>query len=225
MPLSKPLRFAINLGNAMLATKNAHDELQGLTVELAKKMADACGRPCALLPYPAARRIVDDAGNGQWDIAFLAVDPAREDELCFTAPYLTIDCTLLVRRESPLRSVQEMDRDGIIINVGKGAAYSLPLIRLLKRAQLREYPTTQEALQAFLAGEGDMAANIRLPLEAAAQKDASVRVLGDNYSQIRQAICVPRAAQEHYAFAAACLQEWRQDGSLDALIAGTLPHE
>ena len=87
-------------------------------------------------------------------LLFLAVDPARENELRFTSPYLTIDCTLLVRSCSGIHSVLEMDREGVTINVGKGSAYSLPLIRTLKHARLCEYPTTQQALNAFLAGKG-----------------------------------------------------------------------
>lgn len=136
-----------------------------------------------LKPYPAAKDIVDDAINNQWNIAFLAVDPVRENELGFTSSYLTIDCTVLVRRDSEAYSVQEMDREGMTINVGRGSAYSLPLIRTLKLARLCEYPTTQQALSAFLAAEGDMVANIRQLLEAAALGQDSVRVLPDSYAR------------------------------------------
>lgn len=198
MASSSALRFAINLGNALLAKQLTDGSLQGLTVELARKIAEFCQQPERLLPYPAAKGIVDDASNNQWDIAFLAVDPARENELRFTSPYLTIDCTLLVRSCSGIHSVLEMDREGVTINVGKGSAYSLPLIRTLKHARLCEYPTTQQALNAFLAGKGDMVANIRQLLEAAALGQDSVCVLPDNYSQIQQAICVPRAVPHYY---------------------------
>lgn len=219
MALSSALRFAINLGNALLAKQLTDGSLQGLTVELARKIAEFCQQPERLLPYPAAKGIVDDASNNQWDIAFLAVDPARENELRFTSPYLTIDCTLLVRSCSGIHSVLEMDREGVTINVGKGSAYSLPLIRTLKHARLCEYPTTQQALNAFLAGKGDMVANIRQLLEAAALGQDSVCVLPDNYSQIQQAICVPRAVPHYYERMEALVRQWQQDGTLAALVA------
>lgn len=208
------LRFAINLGNAMLAGQSSGGELHGFTVELAKKMAAACQRQCELISYPAAKRIVDDAEKGHWDIAFLAVDPARKGELRFTEPYLTLDCTLLVRHESNIHTVQEMDRPGTVINVGKGSAYSLPLVRQLQHAQLQEYSTTQQALAAFLAGEGDMMANIRQLLERAARDNASVRVLPDSYSQIKQAFCVPRNDPQNYAAVSRWLTAWKEDGTL-----------
>jgi hypothetical protein len=34
--------------------------------------------------------VVADAGGEHWDIAFLAIDPAREATLRFTSPYITI---------------------------------------------------------------------------------------------------------------------------------------
>ena len=216
---SSALRFAINLGNALLAEQLTDGSLQGLTVDLARKIAHSCQQPELLKPYPAAKHIVDDASNNQWDIAFLAVDPARENELSFTSPYLTIDCTVLVRRDSEVHSVHEMDREGVTINVGRGSAYSLPLTRTLKHARLCEYPTTQQALSAFLAGEGDMVANIRQLLEAAALGQDSVRVLPDSYSQIQQAICVPRAAPHYYQQMEELVRRWQQDGTLAALIA------
>lgn len=70
MASSSALRFAINLGNALLAKQLTDGSLQGLTVELARKIAEFCQQPERLLPYLAAKRIVDDASNNQWDIAF-----------------------------------------------------------------------------------------------------------------------------------------------------------
>ena len=39
---SSSLRFAINLGNALLAEQSATGELQGLTVDLARRIARSC---------------------------------------------------------------------------------------------------------------------------------------------------------------------------------------
>lgn len=55
--------------------------------------------------------------------------------------------------------------------MGKGAAYELYLIRTLQHATMRQYATSQEAIQAFINGEGDWVAGIRQPLEKAAQEN------------------------------------------------------
>lgn len=213
-------RFAINLGNPVLTTLLPDGSPGGITVELAKKLAAESQREARFVTWPTAGQVVDAAQQDQWDIAFLAIDPAREDKLRFTLPYVTIESSLMVKKERAMQSVQEMDREGVVINVGKGAAYALYLKRTLKHATMRQYATSQEAIQAFINGEGDMTAGIRQPLEKAAQENPQFRVLPDSFSQIHQAICVPRNAPQHYEFICRCLSSWIADGS----IAGMVQH-
>lgn len=113
-----------------------------------------------------------------------------------------------------------MDRPATTINVGQNAAYDLWLTRHLQHASLHRLPSSQEAIDAFLAGEGDMVAGIRQPLEATARQHAGVRVLADNFTEIQQAICVARADVDRFHAVNDALSEWRADGSLQALIAG-----
>lgn len=113
-----------------------------------------------------------------------------------------------------------MDRPATTINVGQNAAYDLWLTRHLQHASLHRLPSSQEAIDAFLAGEGDMVAGIRQPLEATARQHAGVRVLADNFTEIQQAICVARADVDRFHAVNDALSEWRADGSLLALIAG-----
>lgn len=212
------LRFAINLGNPVLATVLPDGSPGGITAELAKMLAAECQREARFITWPTAGRVVDVALQGQWDIAFLAIDPAREDKLRFTPPYVMIESSLIVKNDSAIQSVQEMDREGVTINVGKGAAYELYLIRTLKHATLRQYATSQDAIRAFIDGEGDMAAGIRQPLEKAARDNPQFRVLPDSFSQIRQAICVPRNAPEYYEFVCRCLSSWLADGTIAGMV-------
>lgn len=213
------LRFAINLGNPVLATLLPDGSPGGITAELANKLAAESQREARFVTWPTAGQVVDVALRDEWDIAFLAIDPAREDKLRFTPPYITIESSLMVKKASKIQSVQEMDREGVVINVGKGAAYELYLIRTLKHATMRQYATSQEAIQAFINGEGDMAAGIRQPLEKAAQENPQFRVLPDSFSQIQQAVCVPRNAPQHYEFICRYLSSWIADGTIAGMVS------
>lgn len=51
---------------------------------------DALGRQRRIRSLSGAGKVVADAGGEHWDIAFLAIDPAREATLRFTSPYITI---------------------------------------------------------------------------------------------------------------------------------------
>ncbi|OQP36178.1 transporter substrate-binding domain-containing protein [Pantoea latae] len=212
------IRFAINLGNAVLATTLPDGAPGGITVEIARKIAAALDTPPRFVTYPTAGKVVDDAQNGRWDIAFLAVDPKREEVLRFTQPYIQIQGTVLVRAESSWQSVDQMDRPGVVINVGKGAAYDLHLTRQLQHATLNRLDSSQAAIDAFLRGEGDMAAGIRQPLTRAAREQAGYRVLPDNFGAINQAICVPRQQPARYEQIVELLTQWQQDGSLQSII-------
>lgn len=212
------VRFAINLGNAVLAKTLPDGAPGGITVEIAHKIAAALGSQPRFITYPSAGKVVDDAQSGRWDIAFLAVDPKREEVLRFTQPYIQIQGTVLVKAESSWQSVEQMDKPGVTINVGKGAAYDLHLTRQLQHATLNRLDSSQAAIDAFLRGEGDMAAGIRQPLTRAAREKAGYRVLPDNFGTINQAICVPRQQPSYYEKLVELLTQWQQDGSLQAII-------
>lgn len=213
------LRFAINLGNAVLASLTTDGQPAGITVELAKNIARHLHRRPVFITYPAAGKVVEDAGKGIWDIAFLAIDPKREDVLRFTRPYITIKGTLLVHAQSDWHSVSEMDQAGIVINVGKNAAYDLWLSRELHHATLNRLTSSQAAIDAFLSGDGDMAAGIRQPLEKAAQANPGFRVLPDDFTEIQQAICVAKADEHYFAAITQQLARLQEEGTLAQLIA------
>jgi polar amino acid transport system substrate-binding protein len=54
--------------------------------ELSHRLAQRWGVVAEFVTYPAAGKVVADAGGERWDIAFLAIDPAREATLRFTSP-------------------------------------------------------------------------------------------------------------------------------------------
>jgi polar amino acid transport system substrate-binding protein len=73
---------------------------------------------------------------GRADICFLAVDPARERTVTFTAPYAVIEGVFAVPDDSPLISTADVDRPGVRIGVKEGSAYDLFLVRTLAHAEL-----------------------------------------------------------------------------------------
>lgn len=212
------LRFAINAGNAVLASLTPDGQPAGITVELAKNIARHLHCHPRFITYPAAGKVVEDAGRDIWDIAFLAIDPKREDLLRFTSPYITIKGTLMVREQSDWQSVSEMDKPGVVINVGKNAAYDLWLSRELHHATVNRLSSSQAAIDAFLAGEGEMVAGIRQPLEAAAHATPGFRVLPDDFTEIQQAVCVAKADDRYFDAITELLARLREDNTLSDII-------
>lgn len=213
------LSVAINLGNPVLARQDAHGELQGLSVGLANKLAGVLGWSVDMHTYSTAGKVVEDSTRRCWDIAFLAIDPKRAQQLSFTLPYITIEGTYLVAESSPWQNVEQLDQAAITINVGKGAAYDLFLTRHLNHASLNRLETSQSAVERFLAGEGDVVAGVRQPLQQAAQAHPGYRVLVDSFTEIQQAICTPRANEKLFTFISEQLAQWLACGEVARIKA------
>jgi polar amino acid transport system substrate-binding protein len=127
------LRAAINFGNPVLAQKNpASGEPGGVSVDLARELAKQLSVSLEFVLFDAAGKVFEAAQTDAWDIAFLALDPVRAKEILFTAPYVLIEGTYIVRDASPLQAIDEFDRPGVRIAVSTGAAYDLFLTRTLK---------------------------------------------------------------------------------------------
>ncbi|KAG1392066.1 hypothetical protein G6F59_014711 [Rhizopus arrhizus] len=118
------LRVAINLGNPVLAQGDARSP-RGPSLELATALAQRMGVQARFTCHDAAASVVAAANQDEWDLAFLAIDPARADRIAFSAPYVEIEGTYLVRADSPAHRVADLDHDGLRIAVGRGAAYDL----------------------------------------------------------------------------------------------------
>ena len=135
------LRAAINQGNTVLAQKGPNGEALGVTADLARELAKRLGVPIELVIFDAAGKVFEALKRGAWDIAFLAVEPVRAAEIDFTAPYVLIEGTYMVPKDSALKAIEDVDRAGVRIAVDKGSAYDLYLTRTIKNATLVRAPT------------------------------------------------------------------------------------
>jgi polar amino acid transport system substrate-binding protein len=162
--------------------------------------------------------VFDGATKNAWDVAFLAIDPVRERELAFTAPYVIIEGAYLVPNASPIRANAEVDRDGVKIVVGAGSAYDLYLSRELKRAALVRAPTSPLVVDTMIAQRAEVAAGVKQQLEADAKRVPGVRLLDGRFMVIEQAMATPRQR----AAAARYLTEFVEAMKVDGFVARAL---
>jgi polar amino acid transport system substrate-binding protein len=214
------LRAALNYGNGVLVQRGDDEQSpRGVAPELARALARQLNVPVHFAGFPAAGQVFEALSAApdapaRWDIAFLAIEPARAEQIAFTAPYVLIEGTYLVRKDSPIRSAADMDKAGHRISVGPNSAYHLYLKRTLQHATLvpAEIGGGRAMIELFLRDNLDAAAGVRQPLAAYAAEDQSVRVLDDSFMQIRQAMGVPRARQAEAAHLSAPVEKMKADG-------------
>jgi polar amino acid transport system substrate-binding protein len=186
------LRACINLGNAVLAKREADGSPGGVSVDLARAFARELGVEVEFVVVDAAVKSVDAVRGGIADLGFFAIDPARSAGIRFTAPYVLIEGAYLVRRDSPLTDNAQVDRAGTRVMVAKGSAYDLFLTRELKHAELLHTVRSQDVVDEFLAQNVDVAAAVKQQLEADARRIGErVRLLPGRFMIIEQAMGLP----------------------------------
>jgi polar amino acid transport system substrate-binding protein len=213
------LRVAINLGNSVLAqTDAATGKPRGITVELAGELGRRLGLTPQLITFDAAGKVFEALKAGAWDVAFLAIEPARAAEIAFTAPYVIIEGNYMVPKESPLRTVADVDREGVRIAVAKGSAYDLYLTRTLKHAKLVRAPTGNEAMAMFVTDKLEAAAGVRQPIVEFASRHPNVRVIEGRFMAIEQAMGMPKGRDAAVRYLRGFVEEMKASG----FVAGAL---
>lgn len=213
------LRAGINLGNPVIAQADAEKgELRGVGPALARGLAARLGVPVAFTTYDTAGKLADAVRQGVWDVAFLAIDAERAKEIAFTDAYVHIEGTYMVRADSPLRRVEDVDREGVRVAVGLKTAYDLYLTRSLRHAQLVRSPNSKTAIAQFLAEGLDAAAGVKQPLVSFAAATPALRVMEGGFMVIRQAAAVPRGRAEALAY----LDRFIEDAKASGFVARAL---
>ena len=216
------LRASINLGNPILAKADGDAEggAVGVSVDLARALARDLGVPARLVVVDSAGRSVESIATGHADVGFFAVDPIRGAQIAFTAPYVLIEGSYLVRDDSPIRNNDEVDRSGHRVVVGRASAYDLYLTRALQEAELVRAPTSPAVTDFFLAERADVAAGVRQQLVADAKRLPGLRLLPGRFMVIEQAMGVAkRRGPAAAAYLAAFVEAAKASGFVAEALA------
>ena len=196
MAPSGVLRAGINLGNPTVVQKPEGGELRGVGPVLARELARRLGTRVEFVTYDSAAKMAEAAKQGAWDVAFLAVDPQRANDIAFSAPYMQIEATYMVRADSPLRQPGDVDRKGVRIATNNNAAFDLWMQRNLKNAERVLAYSSGAAVELFMAQRDiDAAAGVRNTLAQYAARHPGYRVMDVNFSTVGQACGVPRGRE------------------------------
>lgn len=189
------LRASINTGNPILAAPDGASA-KGVSVDLARGFAQRLGVPLELVVFDTAGKSVDAVTREEADIGFFAIDPKRGEGIHFTGPYVLIEGCYAVRSDSPITAMEQVDRAGVSVVVGKGSAYDLFLSRELKNAGIERAPSSPAVVEHFLEHGAGVAAGVKQQLEADAQRLGGLRLLPGRFMVIQQAMGCPRSRGE-----------------------------
>jgi polar amino acid transport system substrate-binding protein len=211
------LRVAMNFSNTVIARRDRGDgEPGGVTAALARGLAQRLGAELVFIDYESPGEVVDAMRAGAADICFLAVEPARLEAIDFTAPYVLIESCYVARADGPFLTSADIDRDGVTVVTRARAAYDLFLSRNLKAA--RVLPIADGELDAFVAGQGDVASGIRPMLEDYFGARPGYRILEPPFASVGQAMGLPKGRAAAFAYLEAFVEELKASGFVEAAL-------
>lgn len=214
------LRAAINVGNAVLAARSPNgSEPTGVTVDIARELARRLGAQVQLIVFDAAGKVVEAGRTGGWDVAFVAVDPARGAEIAQSPPYVQIEGAYMVRSSSTITSNEAVDVAGRRVVVGRGSAYDLYLTRTLQHAEIVRTPTSDGVVDHFLERGYEVAAGVKQQLEADARRVQGVRLLPGRFMVINQAMASPRGKEAGARYVRQFVEDLKASGFVAEALA------
>jgi polar amino acid transport system substrate-binding protein len=207
------LRVAINYGNAVLAHRDSETgKLTGISVDIAQELGRRLGVPLALVPFDAAGKVSAAAASNSWDVAFLGRDPERARDIRFTAPYVVINGNYVVRTDSPLNTLDQVDQAGVRIAVSRKSAYDLFLTRALKHATILRADNTIGAVALFRSEHLEVVAGVKQALQQVVAQDSTLRVIAQPFMQIDQAMGTPADRTAAAAYLDAFVEDIKANG-------------
>lgn len=213
------LRAGINMSNFLLVTgKSPSGDPEGVSPSLAAEIAQRLGVPIRYVTFKSPGELADAAGQDVWDIGLIGAEPTRAEKIVFTAAYAEIEATYLVPKDSPLRSLADVDQPGIRIAVSARSAYDLWLERNIVKAELVRAEGLAASFRLFVDEKLDALAGLRPGLLTNLEALPEARILEGQFTAVQQAVGTARAN----VAAAAFLHGFVEDAKRSGLVAGLI---
>jgi hypothetical protein len=199
------LRFKNSFCSFPVCTPSRYSLLSGLPVHEHRGWNNHCTLPPGT---PTFASLLREAGYATKAVG----------KMHFTPAYLEIPATYLVPAGSAIRSISEVDREGVRIAVSARSAYDLYLSRTLKHAKLERAEGIDASHELFLRKNLEVLAGLKPRLVADAEKLPGSRVLEGQVTGVQQAVGVPRNREN----AARFTREFVEDIKKSGLVAKTI---
>lgn len=183
------LRAAINLSNFLLVTGTDNNgDPEGVSPDLAKALANELNVEVKLIPFQRPGELADAVSDDIWDVGNIANEAERAKSITFSSPYTLIESTFLVRDSSNIKSLSDVDREGVRIAVAERSAYDLWLTENIKNAELIRAKSIDLSFSIFQENEYEVLAGLKPKLIDDLKKTENCKILPGAFTFIKQCI-------------------------------------
>ena len=191
---SGKLRVGINHSNFLLVNRGSpFGAPKGVAPDLAVELGKRAGLEIEWASFDAAGKLADAVKDASVAVGFIGNEPQRAEVIAFSPAYLELPVTYLVPNASPIKTLQDVDREGVRVSVSARSAYDLFLSRHLKKAQLVRSEGIPASVQTFLDQKLEALAGLKPGLMEEQQKHPGFRMLDGQVTAVQQSVGVPKA--------------------------------
>lgn len=207
------LRAGMNLGNTLFTKKDpGTEELSGVSVDLMRELAARLAVPVDFVVHRSPGDVADAAEKGTWDVAILAIEQTRAQMISFSPPITEIEATYAVRKNSPLRSIEQVDTAGTRIAAAEKAGYELYLTRVLRNATLIRPSGLRASINLLNEGHADAVAGLKPALLDSMASMPDARLLDGKFMTVNHGLGIPRERPAAAAYVKTFVEEMNSSG-------------
>jgi polar amino acid transport system substrate-binding protein len=151
-----PLVVGMELAYPPFETKNAKDDPSGVSVDLAKDLATYLNRPITIV-NTNWDGLIPSLQTGKIDVVIssMTITEQRGEVVDFSIPYAHSYLALLVNKEANITSVEDLNKEGVVVDVKKGTTGYVYAKKYLTKAQVNALSSENACVTEVLQGRAD----------------------------------------------------------------------
>lgn len=168
-------------------------ELEGYDIDIAKRLAASLGvRPQFIIVDSAGRVAALQTRKADITASGFARNVTRSLTIAFSDPYLIVPGRIVVKVDSPLKKIEEVNDPKIRMSMNRGGNSEPILAAKFPKTVRNLYNTNADCLNALLSGQVDaMAEDAFYDMQEIAKHPGQLRMLDGDYSRQENSIGMP----------------------------------
>lgn len=197
-------------------------EVEGFDIDIAKEITAIILGDASKVEFKevTSKTRIPMLNNGEIDgiIATMTITEDRRKEVDFSDIYFEAGQSLLVKKGSPIQSIDDLDSKSKVIAV-KGSTSATNIREKAPDAQVLEFENYAEAFTALKAGQGDTLTTDNSILFGMASDDSNYEVVGGTFTDEPYGIALKKDSDDFVKAVNDALKELKDNGKYDEIYS------
>jgi polar amino acid transport system substrate-binding protein len=198
----------------LFVIKDQAGEARGVARDLGLALGKALDVPVELFVAPTTGEVTNALASGLIDIGFMPADEDRRKRVDFSPSYFVIESTYLVADNPGIKTIADVDREGITVVGIAGSATERAAAHSLKAAKIVEAKTVDEAMAMMKAGNAQAFALTHDALPLLQPQVPGSRILDGAFQTFGVGLAVQKNHPAALAYVTNFVEHAKSDGTV-----------